>query len=215
LAKQDSYGKFTVTMSASEYRMYQAQKTLAGQRRLKEIEQEVESERVVMLDMKNSVKQLKTVVNGFQFKSDSDKTFVKMINNQPAVIETGETGLIKDIRYITNGMELSHSEQIQLKELDYISYAMFQDNNLESPVITRQFYELKEMVGSKPMEYFDLALAKERTPEQTARLNQINYELSVEGKLKIQARMNKMETEIHNAEVRLGYKNEPLEQTGE
>jgi hypothetical protein len=213
MSKQD--GKFTVTMSTAEKRFYDKMKTLEGQRMLAKISKQVEVERVVMLDMKNQVSKLTPIVNGFQFKSDSNKSFVKMFNGNPAIVETGETGLIKGVHYITNETELKPHEQVQLKELDPIAYEMKLDNNLETVKSTRQFYELKNMMVNKPVEYFDLATTNERTPEQIARMNEIDYQLSVEGKREIKARIDKMEVEIHNAEVNLGYKNEPLQQVGE
>jgi hypothetical protein len=60
-----------------------------------------------------------------------------------------------------------------------------------------------------------LALTPERTAEQNARFSEINYQLSVDGKREIKANIERMHTEIHNAEVRLGYKNEPIQPTGE
>jgi hypothetical protein len=215
MAKQESNGKFTVTMSAAEYRTYKKLFTHEGTRMLHEISKEVEAERVVMLDMKNQVAKLKPILTSMQFKADANKTFVKMVSGNPAIVETGDTGLVKGISYITNDIELQPHEQVQLKALDEIAYEMKLDGNLEKPTVTRQFYELKNMMANKPVEYMDLALTGERNPEQTARMNEIDFQLSVEGKRNIQANIQRMETEIHNAEVNLGYKNEPLQQTGE
>ncbi|PEA53616.1 hypothetical protein CON64_17365 [Bacillus pseudomycoides] len=120
-----------------------------------------EFETTLMLK-KDFIEVKKNMLNSIQFgnPANKDKTFIRNIEGVLSRVKTDKAGNVQKVEKVTNDMELTGNELMEIKSLSPADYLRIKDNNFTPQTNDTEYYNSRVQIEGQPFDYAEMFLSR-------------------------------------------------------